>query len=90
MLAAKTYRVPVIGVPVMSRALGIDSLLSIVNMPFGVPVATMAISKAGAGNAAILAATILGGKYKDIQLAVIAYRKELEKHPLEPFEGDVG
>ena len=52
---------PVIGVPVQSRALkGIDSLLSIVQMPTGVPVATMAIGKAGAANAALLAISILG------------------------------
>jgi 5-(carboxyamino)imidazole ribonucleotide mutase len=59
MLAAKT-RIPVLGVPVQSRALqGLDSLLSIVQMPSGVPVGTLAIGKAGAINAALLAAAIL-------------------------------
>lgn len=61
MLAAKT-RVPVLGVPVQSAALsGLDSLLSIVQMPKGVPVGTLAIGKAGAANAALLAAAILAG-----------------------------
>ena len=59
MLAAKT-RVPVLGVPVRSRALsGLDSLLSIVQMPRGVPVGTLAIGEAGAANAALLAAAML-------------------------------
>jgi 5-(carboxyamino)imidazole ribonucleotide mutase len=59
MLAAKT-RIPVLGVPVQSRALsGLDSLLSIVQMPAGVPVGTLAIGEAGATNAALLAAAIL-------------------------------
>lgn len=60
MLAAKT-RVPVLGVPVESKALkGLDSLLSIAQMPAGVPVGTLAIGKAGAINAALLAAAIIG------------------------------
>src|SRR5688572_31264232 len=60
MTAAKTV-LPVIGVPVLSSALnGIDSLLSIVQMPRGVPVATVAIGKAGAANAGLLAARIIG------------------------------
>ena len=59
MLAAKT-RVPVLGVPVQSKALsGMDSLLSIVQMPAGVPVGTLAIGRAGASNAALLAAAML-------------------------------
>jgi 5-(carboxyamino)imidazole ribonucleotide mutase len=59
MLAAKT-RIPVLGVPVQSRALsGLDSLLSIVQMPRGIPVGTLAIGEAGAANAALLAAAIL-------------------------------
>ena len=63
MTAAKT-RLPVLGVPVKSRALsGLDSLLSIVQMPRGVPVGTLAIGKAGAVNAALLAAAILANKY---------------------------
>jgi 5-(carboxyamino)imidazole ribonucleotide mutase len=61
MLAAKTS-VPVLGVPVRSQALsGLDSLLSIVQMPAGVPVGTLAIGEAGAVNAALLAAAIIGG-----------------------------
>lgn len=67
MVAAKTT-LPVIGVPVQSRALnGLDSLLSIVQMPGGVPVATVAIGKAGATNAGLLAAQILGAT--DVELA---------------------
>jgi 5-(carboxyamino)imidazole ribonucleotide mutase len=74
MVAAKTV-LPVLGVPVQSQALnGLDSLLSIVQMPAGVPVATLAIGKAGAINAAILAAAILGGRYPAIRDALRRYR----------------
>jgi 5-(carboxyamino)imidazole ribonucleotide mutase len=74
MVAAKTV-VPVLGVPVQSRALnGLDSLLSIVQMPGGVPVGTLAIGKAGATNAAILAAQMLGTEHAEIREAVRAYR----------------
>lgn len=74
MTAAKT-RLPVIGVPVRSRALnGIDSLLSIVQMPRGVPVATVAIGKSGAANAALLAAGILANKHPAIAAALDAFR----------------
>jgi 5-(carboxyamino)imidazole ribonucleotide mutase len=74
MVAAKTV-LPVLGVPVQSRALkGIDSLLSIVQMPGGVPVGTLAIGGAGAVNAAILAAQILGSKHGAIREAVRDYR----------------
>jgi 5-(carboxyamino)imidazole ribonucleotide mutase len=67
MAAAKTI-LPVLGVPVQSRALnGLDSLLSIVQMPAGIPVATLAIGEAGAKNAALLAAAILAGT--DVSLA---------------------
>jgi len=66
MVAAKTT-LPVIGVPVQSKALnGLDSLLSIVQMPGGVPVATVAIGKAGSTNAGLLAASILGTQYSDV------------------------
>ena len=66
MVAAKT-NLPVIGVPVQSKALnGLDSLLSIVQMPGGVPVATVAIGKAGSTNAGLLAAQILGSFHDDI------------------------
>ena len=75
MTAAHTAR-PVLGVPVESRALGgLDSLLSIVQMPAGVPVGTLAIGKAGAVNAALLAASILGLKHPEILKRLKAYRK---------------
>ncbi|MEX2356469.1 MAG: 5-(carboxyamino)imidazole ribonucleotide mutase [Thermaerobacterales bacterium] len=62
-MTAALTTIPVIGVPVQSKALnGLDSLLSIVQMPAGVPVAAMAIGQAGAANAALLAASILGNK----------------------------
>jgi 5-(carboxyamino)imidazole ribonucleotide mutase len=74
MCAAKTH-LPVLGVPVQSSMLsGVDSLLSIVQMPAGVPVATLAIGKAGAINAALLAASILGGKHPQFTDALKAYR----------------
>ncbi len=74
MVAAKTV-LPVLGVPVQSRALkGIDSLLSIVQMPGGVPVGSLAIGGSGAVNAALLAAQILGAHRADIREAVRAYR----------------
>ena len=74
MLAAKTL-VPVLGVPVKSRALnGLDSLLSIVQMPGGVPVGTLAIGDAGAKNAALLAAQQLGTHHPVIREAVRAWR----------------
>src|SRR5688500_9477789 len=76
MLAAKTA-VPVLGVPVQSRALnGLDSLLSIVQMPAGIPVGTLAIGAAGATNAALLAAAILSNKYPAIAAAVDQFRQQ--------------
>lgn len=76
MAAAKT-RLPVLGVPVESRALkGMDSLLSIVQMPAGIPVGSMAIGKAGAINAALLAASILATHDEKIAAALESYRKE--------------
>ena len=75
MVASKTI-LPVLGVPVRSRALrGLDSLLSIVQMPAGVPVGSLAIGKAGAVNAAILAAEILGGSHPEVREAVRRYRQ---------------
>lgn len=75
MLAAKTS-LPVLGVPVQSKALnGMDSLLSIAQMPAGIPVGTLAIGRAGAVNAALLAASMLGNKYPVIRDSVIAFRK---------------
>ncbi len=74
MVAAKTP-LPVLGVPVESAALkGLDSLLSIVQMPAGIPVATLAIGRAGAINAAILAAAILAPRHEPIAAALAAYR----------------
>lgn len=76
MTAAKTS-LPVLGVPVKSKALnGIDSLLSIAQMPAGIPVATLAIGKAGAINAGILAASILANKYPEIKSALRSFRAE--------------
>ena len=74
MLAAKTV-VPVLGVPVQSKALnGMDSLLSIVQMPAGIPVATFAIGTAGAANAALFAAALLAGAHPAIAGALAAFR----------------
>jgi 5-(carboxyamino)imidazole ribonucleotide mutase len=74
MLAAKTH-LPVLGVPVESKALhGVDSLLSIAQMPAGVPVGTLAIGRAGAINAALLAASILGLTDASIRAALLTYR----------------
>ncbi|HLS81077.1 MAG TPA: 5-(carboxyamino)imidazole ribonucleotide mutase [Steroidobacter sp.] len=76
MAAAKTT-LPVLGVPVQSRMLnGVDSLLSIVQMPAGVPVGTLAIGAAGAVNAALLAAAILGNKHPSIAAALEKFRTE--------------
>jgi 5-(carboxyamino)imidazole ribonucleotide mutase len=75
MLAAISM-LPVLGVPVESRVLrGVDSLLSIVQMPRGVPVGTLAIGPSGAGNAALLAAAMLGRKYPEVRDALAAYRQ---------------
>ncbi len=75
MTAAKT-RLPVLGVPVQSKALsGQDSLLSIVQMPAGVPVGTMAIGRAGAINAALLAASILANEHEEIAASLDEFRK---------------
>lgn len=74
MTAAKTA-LPVLGVPVKTKTLkGMDSLLSIVQMPAGVPVGTLAIGEAGAVNAALLAAAILANKHSDIRARLAAYR----------------
>jgi 5-(carboxyamino)imidazole ribonucleotide mutase len=74
--AAKTS-LPVIGVPMQSKSLGgLDSLLSIVQMPAGIPVATVAIGTAGARNAALLAAAILAGAHPQIRAALDAYRAQ--------------
>ena len=75
MTASKTV-LPVLGVPVESKALkGLDSLLSIAQMPGGVPVGTLAVGKAGAINAALLAAAMLGAKHPEIREAYRRYRE---------------
>ena len=92
MVAGHTL-LPVIGVPIQSRALnGMDSLLSIVQMPAGVPVATMAIGKAGAINAALLAVAILGNSRPELRSALTEFRAERARQVLaeelrldEPF-----
>ncbi len=85
MLAANTH-LPVLGVPVGSRALsGIDSLLSIVQMPKGVPVGTLAIGEAGAINAALLAAAVLALHDPALRARLLAYR-ERQTHAAEASE----
>jgi len=85
MTAAKTV-LPVLGVPVLSAALnGVDSALSILQMPAGIPVGTLAIGRAGAINAALLAAAILGGRYPEIRTALRHYREaQTEKVLADP------
>ncbi|MCI0654711.1 MAG: 5-(carboxyamino)imidazole ribonucleotide mutase [Methylococcaceae bacterium] len=76
MIAAKTI-LPVLGVPVQSKSLnGLDSLLSIVQMPAGIPVGALAIGKAGAANAALLAASILAIKYPEYAESLEEFRKQ--------------
>tara|TARA_B100001057_G_scaffold13785_1_gene13081 strand:- start:21 stop:515 length:495 start_codon:yes stop_codon:yes gene_type:complete len=83
MTAAKT-QLPVIGVPIKTKSLeGKDSLLSIIQMPAGIPVATVAIGKAGSINAGLLAASILSLKYPDIKKKLLAYRKKQTKSVLK-------
>jgi 5-(carboxyamino)imidazole ribonucleotide mutase len=83
MVAAKTT-LPVIGVPVQSRALnGLDSLLSIVQMPGGVPVATVAIGKAGAKNAGLLATQILAAFDATLAERLEQYRQEMKAAAIE-------
>jgi 5-(carboxyamino)imidazole ribonucleotide mutase len=84
MTAAKTV-LPVIGVPVLSSTLnGIDSLLSIVQMPRGVPVATVAIGKAGAANAGLLAARILGTRDEAVRAKLHDYAARMAEEALQP------
>ncbi|MGZ5052595.1 MAG: 5-(carboxyamino)imidazole ribonucleotide mutase [Methylobacter sp.] len=91
MTAAKTA-VPVLGVPVQSKALnGMDSLLSIVQMPAGIPVGTLAIGKAGAVNAALLAAAIISNKHVQYKDALNNFRSEQTESVLahsDPRPGD--
>lgn len=86
MVAAKTT-LPVIGVPVQSKALnGMDSLLSIVQMPAGIPVATVAIGKAGATNAGLLAAQILSIHSTDITNRLDAFREKKQEMAMRGTE----
>lgn len=91
MTASKTT-VPVLGVPVKSRVLnGVDSLLSIVQMPRGVPVGTLAIGRSGAVNAALMATSILGNKHPRFREALREFRDEREQEVLanpDPASGD--
>lgn len=86
-MAASQTSLPVLGVPVQSKALnGMDSLLSIVQMPAGIPVGTLAIGRAGAVNAALLAASILGNSRPEILGALDAFR---EQQTLSVLENDI-
>lgn len=83
MTAAKTV-LPVLGVPVESRALkGVDSLLAIVQMPAGIPVGTLAIGKAGAINAALLATAILANKHPKLREALHQYRTKQTQNVID-------
>lgn len=83
MVAAKTV-LPVIGVPIKSSALnGLDSLLSIVQMPGGVPVATVSIGEAGAVNAGLLAAEMVGIKRPELQKKLVERREEIRRRVWE-------
>lgn len=83
MTAAKTV-LPVLGVPVQSKALnGMDSLLSIVQMPAGIPVGTLAIGRAGAINAALLAAAIVSNKHSQYRVALNSYRQNQTEKVIE-------
>src|SRR5690625_4598605 len=83
MVASQTT-LPVIGIPIQSRALnGVDSLLSIVQMPGGVPTATMAIGKAGATNAGIFAAQVIGSFDKQIAHKLNEYRENMQANVQE-------
>jgi 5-(carboxyamino)imidazole ribonucleotide mutase len=85
-IAAKTS-LPVLGVPMESKSLkGLDSLLSMVQMPAGIPVATLAIGKPGAINAALFAAAILANKYPEVHKALLRFREAQSRAVLE--QGD--
>ena len=85
-VAASLTSLPVLGVPIESKLKGLDSLLSTVQMPSGIPVGTLAIGKAGAINAALLAISILSVRYKKIENKLIVYRSNFEKKiPKKPF-----
>ena len=85
-VTASLTTLPVLGVPIESKLKGLDSLLSTVQMPSGIPVGTLAIGKAGAINAALLAISILSVRYKKIENRLKVYRRNFEKKvPKNPF-----
>lgn len=85
-VTASLTTLPVLGIPIESKLKGLDSLLSTVQMPSGIPVGTLAIGKAGAINAALLAISILSTKYKKIHKKLIIFRNSFEKKiPKKPF-----
>jgi len=85
-VTASLTTLPVLGVPTESKLKGLDSLLSTVQMPSGIPVGTLAIGKAGAINAALLSVSILSVRYKEIQNKLRKYRSNFEKKvPKKPF-----
>ena len=85
-VTASLTTIPVLGVPTESKLKGLDSLLSTVQMPSGIPVGTLAIGKAGAVNAALLATSILSVRYKNIKNKLKKYRNNFErKVPKRPF-----
>ena len=85
-VTASLTTLPVLGVPTESKLKGLDSLLSTVQMPSGIPVGTLAIGKAGAINAALLAASILSTRYKNIHKKLKLFRNKFEKKvPKRPF-----
>jgi len=85
-VTASLTTLPVLGVPTESKLKGLDSLLSTVQMPSGIPVGTLAIGKAGAINAALLATSILSVRYKSIENKLKKYRSNFEKKiPKKPY-----
>ena len=85
-VTASLTTLPVLGIPIESKLKGLDSLLSTVQMPSGIPVGTLAIGKAGAINAALLTISILSTKYKKIHKKLKAYRKSFPKKiPKKPY-----
>ena len=85
-VTASLTTLPVLGIPIESKLKGLDSLLSTVQMPSGIPVGTLAIGKTGAINAALLAVSILSTRYKKIHRNLAVYRKSFEKKvPTKPF-----
>jgi 5-(carboxyamino)imidazole ribonucleotide mutase len=85
-VTASLTTLPVLGVPIESKLKGLDSLLSTVQMPSGIPVGTLAIGKAGAINAALLSISILSVRYKEIESKLKKYRTNFEKKvPKKPM-----